>query len=278
MKLGCHCVLFGPAVLTDTEATLRKLKEAGADGAEVGSRFLAGDKAPLLVSALEKSGMELSGYHISHLLGNLVNDWDLVNDSLVEAIAFAKEIPCNNILFTGMPTMDMMHFEESFDPRLRDADFLQKVAFGMERLAQTAKEKGVLLHYHNHSWEFDGNGLLFHTLGEFAPSLYFALDIGWASISGADVPQLLNQYAGRISYLHLRDYKKSSPASKPSFMELREGFCPLGQGDAFHWPALWPQIEAAAGPRGWAVVEYETGDADARRYREALDFIKSLSL
>ena len=39
MKLGGHCVLFGPAVAADTDGVIGKLAFAGAEGRELGERF-----------------------------------------------------------------------------------------------------------------------------------------------------------------------------------------------------------------------------------------------
>lgn len=38
MRLGAHCVLFGPAIASDTEGVIGKLAFAGAEGCELGEK------------------------------------------------------------------------------------------------------------------------------------------------------------------------------------------------------------------------------------------------
>ena len=78
-----------------------------------------------------------------------------------------------------------------------------------EEYALKLKEEGIDLYYHNHHVEFTRyNGeLLLDIMREHAPHLGFELDIHWIHRGGMDPIKFINQYAGRIRLLHLKDYR-----------------------------------------------------------------------
>ena len=58
MKLGAHCVLFGPEIATDTDAVIGRLADVGAEGCELGERFFGVDDREKLTTVLDK-------YHVA---------------------------------------------------------------------------------------------------------------------------------------------------------------------------------------------------------------------
>ena len=135
---------------------------------------------------------------------------------------------------------------------------------------------GVQINYHNHNWEFKNGAVIFHALVDHAPAVCFALDTGWAVVSGYDPIQLIkNDCKGRIHYVHLRDYSKAAVEQCKDFDELQNSYTALGEGD-MDYPALLSALEEALGENGWAVVEYETGPEDAGRYEKAVSFVRGV--
>lgn len=135
---------------------------------------------------------------------------------------------------------------------------------------------GVQINYHNHNWEFKNGAVIFHALVDHAPAVCFALDTGWAAVSGYDPIQLIkNDCKGRIHYVHLRDYSKAAVEQCKDFDELQNSYTALGEGD-MDYPALLSALEEALGENGWAVVEYETGPEDAGRYEKAVSFVRGV--
>ena len=76
--------------------------------------------------------------------------------------------------------------------------------------AQTLKENGCKLFYHNHHWEFsrlENGQLVLDRLMEAFPAelMSFTLDTYWAQYGGADPAQVISRLAGRGECIHLKD-------------------------------------------------------------------------
>ena len=77
-------------------------------------------------------------------------------------------------------------------------------------------EHGIDLYYHNHHFEFARHGgkYLMDIIKENTSRLGFELDIHWIHRGGVDPIKFINQYAGRIRLLHLKDYR-IAPMKEP---------------------------------------------------------------
>ncbi len=250
MKLGCHAVLFRDRVKTETEEVLRNLASTGFKGVEIGSRFFGTEDKQRLVSILNHYGLELSGMHV----GCPLKDW-MENEAesitkVLSVAAFVKNLPNKNVIMSG--------------GGLNGYD-VKAVASGIEKAAQQCLTMGVRLNYHNHALEFENNAEIFNALVEHAPSLYFALDLGWVYKGGFDPVEIINKIAGRTFYVHLRD---AQTAEGKVFNELGDG--------NFDYPRLMETLGKALGDDGWAVVEYEEGEQNAARYTAARKFLLEL--
>lgn len=258
MKLGCHAVLFKDRIASQTEQVLAQIKETGFSGTEIGSRFFGTDRIEELNALMDRYQLNMSGMHTVVMLKEVVDNWDVVISGFLKVVDFVGQMPCKNIIMTGLHKMPE---EEQMDIRLHDADFVEKVAIGLNELAVMAELKGVRVHYHNHSWEFDDNALIFHSIGRYAPRLYIGLDTGWAFYSGYDPVTLINQYPGRYHYVHLRDYDTQ-----------KHEFVPIGSGH-MNFARLMERLDAELEEEDWAIVEYETGEEDYKRYTQAYGYI-----
>ena len=84
-------------------------------------------------------------------------------------------------------------------------DFIDKA----EAMAQSLAEHGIELYYHTHHLEFqkfDGEYLL-DIIKNNTTKLGFELDVHWIQRAGENPVEFVKQYAGRISLLHLKDYR-----------------------------------------------------------------------
>ena len=80
-------------------------------------------------------------------------------------------------------------------------------------LAAIYHKEGFVLSYHNHTGEFSNQFKIYegktryrHLLDELDPeAVKFNLDAGWAQIAGMDVRALIEEMAGRINILHVKD-------------------------------------------------------------------------
>lgn len=89
--------------------------------------------------------------------------------------------------------------------REKAIDFVKRA----DEMAERLGEHGIDLYYHNHHVEFvkyDGQYLI-DIIKENTKKMGFELDIHWIHRGGENPVTFINQYAGRIRLLHLKDYR-----------------------------------------------------------------------
>lgn len=273
MKIGCHAVLFGPRIANETEFVLSSLHETGAEGAEMGARFFGLERSDYLMNALTKTGMELSGLHVSIFLASLLDDLESAEKAITDAALFLSKTDCRNIILTCL-VKDRNAENSSEDNRFQDLSALKAMAEALNEIATTIYEKySVRINYHNHNWEFKNDAAIYEALINYAPNLYFALDTGWAAISGYDPVKLIERLKGRINYVHLRDCLLTPHLTEDFETLQKNAFVPVGTGD-MDYKALIETLKNTLNDEGWAVIEYEVGEQDFDRYRKAIEYIK----
>lgn len=279
MKLGAHCVLYGPQIAADTDGVIAKLARAGAEGCELGERFFGVEDRDKLTAVLDKYHMVLAGMHCNGLtLQDLLHDPDKSRAALEKVAQFVAPLPEKNVIATGscgdiQQITGRLLNEGAPDPELHEPRNAAIIARNLNEIVRDIKARyGVQVHYHNHSWEFADHGLLWFALADQAPDLKFALDTGWALASGYDPVMLIERYPGRFGYVHLRDCKRAADPGAQKFTDVHQGFVDLGTGD-MDYPRLMRCLNKALGPDGWAVVEYELGNFDENSYLRALSYL-----
>lgn len=85
--------------------------------------------------------------------------------------------------------------------------------------AKLLKEHGMVLHYHNHAFEFErmeGDKTGFDILTtETEPDLWqFTVDTYWVQVGGRDPAKVIEGLAGRVSAVHLKDLTMVSNAQR----------------------------------------------------------------
>jgi sugar phosphate isomerase/epimerase len=121
----------------------------------------------------------------------LTNDFEkIVND--------CKTLDCNFLRIGMLPLICMGHKD-------RIMDFIEKA----EAMAHRLAEHGIELYYHTHHLEFqkyDGEYLL-DIIKDNTTKLGFELDVHWIQRAGVNPVEFVKKYAGRISLIHLKDYR-----------------------------------------------------------------------
>lgn len=276
MRFGAHCVLYGAEIATEPEAVLGRLARAGAKGCEIGQRFFGTENRERLLKALEQNHVELSGMHCNGLkLMELLDNPQKSEEELTATAKFVAPMKNKNVIATGGVDIEAIGelpiSDGATEKELHNPESVRRMAVTLNRIVgNIRREYGVQVHYHNHSWEFADGGLIFHTLMEFAPEVQFALDTGWAAVSGFDPVELLEKYPDRFHYVHLRDYKK--PGENQSFAQVHGGFVALGTGD-MDYQSLLPKLSKVLKEDDWAIVEYELGNFDENSYADALKYL-----
>lgn len=95
----------------------------------------------------------------------------------------------------------------------------KELAEDLNRFGKMASEYGITIGYHNHTGEFyedQGKYLMDWLIEETDPQyVAFELDCGWASAAGIDPVAYINQHAGRIAGIHIKENGAVIGADKP---------------------------------------------------------------
>lgn len=132
------------------------------------------------------------------------------------------------------------------------ADWRESIA-AFNACGRALRADGIRVHYHNHDFEFariDGLDLTGMELlaRELDPdAVDFCIDVAWVLRGGADPAAFLRQLAGRVGYLHLKDWNGTA-------------WTPVGQGNV-PWEATLAAIGELPAVR-WAVVEQDRVEGD----------------
>lgn len=165
-------------------------------------------------------------------------------------------------------------------PNDRPKDAAGFEAFGrtFNKAGEQIKKAGLQLCYHNHAFEFatlpDGRRALDVMLAAADPELVkLELDVFWVSVAGGDPVALINQFAGRIALMHLKDKMKGAPQSYTE-MVPPQTFVEVGSG-AIDFPAV---LKAAGDARvEHYFVEQDQSPDPIASLRKSFEYLRSLS-
>lgn len=177
--------------------TLKKLHELGYSSVEVTQIPMTAENVSELRRASKDFHINIAAISapLDTMPGSsgesLTTDFDkIVND--------CKTLDCNFIRIGSMPATLMGHKEEAME-------YIKNAEAMAERLA----EHGIELYYHNHHFEFekyDGEFLL-DIMRKNTSKLGFELDVHWIHRGGENPVNVINRFEGRVSLLHLKDYR-----------------------------------------------------------------------
>lgn len=176
--------------------TLRRVRDIGYRAIEVSQIPMVEEN----IAQLERARNEL-GIDIAALSAGLAASPG-GNDSLEEDLD--KIVADSHRLGTEMVRIGMLPFEAmgSLDRLL---DFCERTDAYAQRLA----DSGIRLYYHNHHVEFakfDGR-LMLDIIADRAPNVGLELDVHWLQRGGVNPVSVIEQYAGRVRMVHLKDYR-----------------------------------------------------------------------
>lgn len=208
----------------DFRGTLQKVRDLGYDGVEFYNEF-AGYTPEQVRALCDSLGLAIFSNHVPIRL--LMTDPDRV-------IAESRVLGMQYITIPSMPA------RPGADPE----GFKQTVA-AIGEVGRKVREAGFGLLYHNHDFEFallpDGTVGHDYMFASTDPAdVGVELDVCWADYAGADVPDLVRKYAGRLPVLHMKDYYQAGKSDADPYALVgeqntgggRRGFeyRPLGKG------------------------------------------------
>ena len=147
-------------------------------------------------------------HQLSFLGPHIVTAELLEIDSLIE---YCLCMGASHVVSSGPLTWDQ-----------RSQSDYEETAAVLNKAAQSLHQHNILLHYHNHEFEFemlDESHRAFDILlAETDSNVEFCVDLGWVARAGVNPVHCLLANADRIGYVHLRDF-------------AGERSVPLGAGD-----------------------------------------------
>lgn len=259
---------------TPLERCLEEARASGYDGIELGHKF---PRTPLgLRKVLEAHGLALvSGWHSTYLLERSLEEerkrfaqhLDLLGAVGCEAAIVAE---CSRSLYTDPKSSLELGSRRNALSRQEWG----RLAGGLDRLAELALSRGLLLAYHPHVGTLVQNEDEIDVLMERTALVGLLWDSGHLALAGAEPKRVLERHAGRIVHVHLKNVRKDVAkrvrSERCSFSQaVREGvFTVPGDGGMDYAPIL--ERLAEDDYRGWIVVEAEQDPEKAppRRYAE----------
>ncbi|MHB9133246.1 MAG: sugar phosphate isomerase/epimerase family protein [Armatimonadota bacterium] len=209
----------------DFIGTLKRVAKIGYAGVEFAGNY-GGLSAKDLKFLLDDLNLRAAASHIG------MNAFDEDIDAVIE---YQLEIGSRFVVIPGMPLPET-------------AEGWREVAARMNAIGETCKQRGLQLCFHNHAGEFarfDGAYGL-DLLYQFSDPAFLQaeLDLYWVKKGGEDPVAYINQYAGRVPLLHVKDMTADP---EPTFAEVGTGILD------------WDGIFAAAPAAGtqWYIVEQD---------------------
>jgi len=270
-KVGLQLFSIRDEMEKDMDGTLGAIKAMGYDYVEFAGFY--GKSAEEIRMLLDKHGLKCISVHQN------------ISESMEDMQAHADYLKVIGAKYSAIPWYDLEQFESNFDG----------VAELFMKVGKLFKDNGIQMLYHNHDFEFikiDGEYILDKLYATVpAESLNPQLDTCWVRYAGVDPAEYIKKYTGRLSVIHLKDFKCNKLANGPVYeligddskneMPSREDndfkFLPLGMG-----LQDFPAILAAAESAGVEYVIAELDDATEHSPMESAqmsrEYLKTLGL
>ena len=190
----------------DFRRVVHQVVEMGYDGVQFAG--YGGLSAQEMRALLQESGVQPAGTHTG---------LNVLESSLDQEIDYNLEIGNKWIICPSLP-----------ESRRKDHDGWREIAVSLNKIGERCRERGALLGYHNHSFEFPqipdappGERGIDVLLGQTDTELVFwEPDVYWVHKGGEDPVTMIRQYAGRVPITHLKDETKDE---RKTFAEVGEG-------------------------------------------------------
>ena len=212
-RVGVQAMMLKNEFATDGAfTTLKRLSDLGFNAVEISQIPMTEANVGEIDRARTELGMEIAA--LSAVLDAPVGSPnESLTDKFDKIVADCKRLSCSMVRIGMMPFSAMA----SKDALL---DFCRR----SNEMADRLGDAGIALYYHNHHNEFakyDGQYVL-DIIREKAPSLKFELDVHWIQRGGKDPVEVLQDYAGLVDLVHLKDYRIGQMPAR-AFEALEEG-------------------------------------------------------
>ncbi|WMJ79402.1 myo-inosose-2 dehydratase [Clostridium sp. MB40-C1] len=256
------------------EQCISEMALAGFTGSEVGNKYPRDTK--VLRKALELRGMEIASAWFSSFV--TTKPLQETVDAFIEHRDFLHAMGAKVVVVSEQGGSIQGQMDTPiFDAKpVLDEEGWKRLAEGLNKLGELAKEKGMKVVYHHHM------GTVVQTTEEIDkfmemtdPNLvYLLFDTGHLVFSGEDHLAVLKKYVNRIKHVHLKDVRaevvKEVKANKMSFLQaVKAGaFTVPGDGCVDFEPVF--KVLAENNYEGYLLVEAEQDPAKANPLEYAI--------
>ena len=199
----------------DAYESMARLADIGYKCIEISQVPMSQENVAGFRRAIDELGFNVAAVSALTAANPMMPGCDMSNpDEMKKMIEDAKYLDCDMFRIGGMPMDARFSLQAAVDFAKQADDF-----------ACQLKEHGIDLYYHNHHFEFarhDGKFLM-DIIKENTKYLGFELDIHWIHRGGVDPVKFINQYAGRIRLLHLKDYRIATMKQPEADINTKEG-------------------------------------------------------
>jgi sugar phosphate isomerase/epimerase len=252
VSLGLALYTLGDEVGQDLDRAFAEVAEAGYRDVELPNLY--GAEPARVRAAADRAGVTISSLHLYAIGGPMAQAFGLSMLSEPPQIADALAALGAGCAVLPLPLLP----DDGMQPQPGEglADMLSRtvVAGGEEiwkRTAALLNEKaaafaplGVELAYHNHNLEFAPVGLTNGweiLMRETDPArVRFEVDVGWVAAAGLAPVAFLQGLGGRVSQLHVKDLKLTTPTN----FAIRADCAEVGAG-VLDWERILPAAYAA---------------------------------
>ncbi len=209
----------------DFEGTMNRVAASGYVGVETAffAPHITHRHAREVISAL---GMQICSIHCEVPIG-------AQRDVVLQQ---AADLGAKRIVWHGWPE----------DPRYSTIEGIAELAAEYNQANAAARAAGLEFGLHNHWWEcrLIGEKRAYqHLLQLVDPTIFWELDVYWATVAGADPLEILRELGPRVPLLHLKDGPATPEGVKTA----------IGSG-TLNIPAI---VAASAGNADWLIVELD---------------------
>jgi sugar phosphate isomerase/epimerase len=269
--IGVQLYTVRQQMTTNPEATLKAIADLGYTEVEVLRGTM--DKVAPLARSL---GLSPISVHVdSPLITGNWDAWKFMRASVPEGYGVPQLIADAKAQGARYLVLPYLMATE----RGGGAAFYLQLADRLNAVGEQVKKAGLQLCYHNHGFEFeplpDGRRPLDVLMGAVKPELVkLELDVFWVSLTGADPVKLIQQYAGRIPLLHLKDKAKGTAPETQESKVAPATFTPVGAG-AVDFPAVLKAAEAA-GVEHYFVEQDQTQGDPIAALKQSYQYLRTL--
>ena len=199
--IGVQMSTIAPAKMPKFDAyeSMARLADIGYKCIEISQVPMTDENVKGFRRAIDELGFNVAATSALTAANPMLPGCDMSNpDEMKKMIEDAKYLDCDLFRIGSMPMEARFSLQAA-------VDFAKQA----DEYACQLKEHGIDLYYHNHHFEFarhDGKFLM-DIIKENTKYLGFELDIHWIYRGGMDPVEFINQYAGRIRLLDLKDYR-----------------------------------------------------------------------